>query len=1119
MTVSLIQPSFATGEITPSLFGRVDLAKWHVSAATMRNFFVNYRGGASSRGGTAFVGCSKQPGTSYPPRLIKFQFSLNQGLNLEFGHLYIRVISNGAYVTETAKNITGITNASPAVVTSVGHGFSNGDQVYIANVGGMVELNGNIYTISGAGANTFTLTDMFGNVVDSSLFGVYTSGGTASRIYTITSPYSAVDLPALKFTQSADVMSFTHPLYAPYTLTRISSASWTMAATSFGSKIAAPTNLTATPSTKTTGTILYVAVTAGGAGYTQPPRATITTSTGHGAVLATTITGGAVVDVTVISPGWGYVPGDTVTIGGAATANLVIGPSPVDPTVYQYVVTAIDSITGEESVASNIAETTSSVNISLVQGVITLTWSAVAGADSYRIYKAPATFLASPPEGSLFGYIGTALGNRFVDNNISSDFAITPPLHINPFAPGQVLSLTMTNQGAGYTSNPVVTITTGTGAGVVLQAVVVGGAVQAVIVINGGHDYRSTDTLVFTGGGGAAAAGTVNVGPLTGTYPSCVAYFQQRRVYANTLNNPDTYFMSQSGAYTNLDISAIPLDSDAVIGTPWAQQVNGIQALVPMPSGLIVLTGLGAWQVSGGGVQQPITPTSQSAQPQAYNGCHDHIQPIVINYDVLYVQAKGSIVRDLAYNVFVNIYTGTDLSILSNHLFEGHQLVEWAWSEEPFKVIWAVRDDGVMLSLTYLKEQEVQGWARHDTQGLFVSVNSVTEYVQTISGGTYVDVVYVAVKRYIQNQWLYYIERMDPRIWNVLEDSWCLDSALSLPNPTPAATLTASQATFPGRISNTVTVTYGGSGYTNPSLIIVDPFGDGSGAILIPTVVGGVITAITVSAQGSGYVNPQIVVEDSTGNSAVIQIALDNTITFTASSAIFTAANVGDVIRMGGGVATITTFTSTTVVEADLSAEITKTIPDNPNNIPLPAISGTWTLTTPATTVRGLSHLEGQDIMVLADGNVVDGLSVTNGAVTLETEASSILVGLPFTAQLQSLYTDIPGEATVEGKSKNIYAVTVRVRDSRGIQIGSNQVDSSTQANGATVPWSDMIEVKERGNNVNAGTAIPLFTGDERVAIPANWSDAAQVAVQQVYPLPANILAFIPEVQIGDTNG
>jgi hypothetical protein len=250
---------------------------------------------------------------------------------------------------------------------------------------------------------------------------------------------------------------------------------------------------------------------------------------------------------------------------------------------------------------------------------------------------------------------------------------------------------------------------------------------------------------------GSGATATAHVGPTTGTYPGVVSYFQDRRYYANTVNNPDTYFASQPGAFDNMDRSIPTVASDAIVGTPWATQVNGIQGMQPMPGGLVILTGLGAWQLNGGSAGAAVTPADQSAAPQAYNGMAPLIKPIPINFDILYVQEKGSIVRDLNYNFYASIYTGADLTVLSNHLFNGRTITRWDWAEEPYKLVWAVRDDGILLSMTYLKmptlagslaaDTDIYSWARHDTQGLFESVACVTEPP--------VDAPYFVVKRTI----------------------------------------------------------------------------------------------------------------------------------------------------------------------------------------------------------------------------------------------------------------------------------------------------------------------------------------------------------------------------------
>ena len=145
--------------------------------------------------------------------------------------------------------------------------------------------------------------------------------------------------------------------------------------------------------------------------------------------------------------------------------------------------------------------------------------------------------------------------------------------------------------------------------------------------------------------------------------------------------------------------------------------------------------------------------------------------------------------------------------------------------------------------------------------------------------------------------------------------------------------------------------------------------------------------------------------------------------------------------------------------------------------------------------------------------------TVTNGTVTLPQAYSAIIIGLPFTPQLQTLYLEPPGQqGTSQSKRKNVYSVAARVESTRGISVGTNQPDSSTQPNNANVAWTNMKEVKERNAIVMAGSAIPLLTGDFFINVPANWDTSGQIAIQQNYPLPMNVLAIISYFQIGDTS-
>src|SRR5262245_6807087 len=218
MVHSVIQTSFHAGEWAPALNARVDLAKYKAGAAVMRNFFVDYRGGASSRPGTRYVLQAYKSETAV--RLIPFQAAPTVGYILEFGDLYIRFHLQGAPILEFGQVITGATQANPCVVTTgTPHGFVDGDWVHIGGVGGMVQLNNRYFVVRNPGANTFELEDLFGNAVDSTGYTAYTAGGTAGRVYTLQSPYSSDELATVKFTQNVDKLILVQVNHVPYVLT------------------------------------------------------------------------------------------------------------------------------------------------------------------------------------------------------------------------------------------------------------------------------------------------------------------------------------------------------------------------------------------------------------------------------------------------------------------------------------------------------------------------------------------------------------------------------------------------------------------------------------------------------------------------------------------------------------------------------------------------------------------------------------------------------------------------------------------------------------------------------------------------------------------------------------
>ncbi len=229
--VSTIKTNWTAGELAKDLYGRVDITKYANGAETLENFIVQPHGGITRRPGTRFVKEVKT--SSAKTRLIPFEFSTTQAYCIEFGNLYVRFYKDNGSILEANKTISGATQANPCVVTATSHGYSNGDEIYIASVVGMTELNGKYYKIKNKTTNTFELTDVDDTNINSSAFTAYGSAGTAARVYTVTTTYATADLFDIQFAQSADVLYLTHPSYAPRKLSRTAHTSWTLETITF----------------------------------------------------------------------------------------------------------------------------------------------------------------------------------------------------------------------------------------------------------------------------------------------------------------------------------------------------------------------------------------------------------------------------------------------------------------------------------------------------------------------------------------------------------------------------------------------------------------------------------------------------------------------------------------------------------------------------------------------------------------------------------------------------------------------------------------------------------------------------------------------------------------------
>lgn len=410
-----------------------------------------------------------------------------------------------------------------------------------------------------------------------------------------------------------------------------------------------------------------------------------------------------------------------------------------------------------------------------------------------------------------------------------------------------------------------------------------------------------------------------------GNNPSCVNYFQQRKLFGCLKNAPQTLVTSQTGTDNNFNISRPLNASDSINIRLSEREVNEIRHLIGL-NDLIVLTSGAEWKLNGSdGTFSAASPPL--CVPQSYYGC-SHIPPCVSGNMVLFVQAGGSVVRDLGYEYVSDSYNGDELTIFASHLFENKQVVDMAYSKEPYRILWCVMSDGTLNALTYNKKQEVAGWHRHTTDGEFESVAVIREGFE--------DVAYFVVKREINGQTKRFIERMHSRLIDNAEDGFFVDCGL----------------------------------------------------------------------------------------------------------------------------------------KGEFQTEVT--------------------------TISGLSHLEGKEVSILADGGAYKA-TVKNGVVKLQDPAKKIVVGLPYTFELETL--NIEGENT-HGLKKIITAANIKVEKSREdfFVVG----DDGTEIQNA------------RSVNNSVNDAGWLFSGDITVYPTANYKEDASIKIKQPYPLPLTITSISAVVTIED---
>ncbi len=220
------------------------------------------------------------------------------------------------------------------------------------------------------------------------------------------------------------------------------------------------------------------------------------------------------------------------------------------------------------------------------------------------------------------------------------------------------------------------------------------------------------------------------------SYPRTVAFQDQRIVFAGFSTNGQRIVSSRIGDYWNFDTNIPTLASGPIDATIVSKRNDPILSLIAKRV-LFAFTAGGEYIVRGDD-QSAITPLNINTKGHTDKGIAN-VDALHVEDAALFVQRSGDKVMELVFDEFSENKILRELTILAEDLFRGKQIVDWAFQEHPYSVVWVALDDGSLLGMTFQREHQVFAWHQHTTDGFVESLCVVPEGQE--------DALYLAVDR------------------------------------------------------------------------------------------------------------------------------------------------------------------------------------------------------------------------------------------------------------------------------------------------------------------------------------------------------------------------------------
>jgi hypothetical protein len=495
----------------------------------------------------------------------------------------------------------------------------------------------------------------------------------------------------------------------------------------------------------------------------------------------------------------------------------------------------------------------------------------------------------------------------------------------------------------------------------------------------------------------------------------------------------------------------------------------------------------------------------------------------------VFVGARGYQVFDVGYNYDQDGFVAADLTILSDHITKS-PVKTLALQERPFPIVWAIRDDGKLVSMSYNRRQDILGWTQHKLGGSFNGGAPVVESLAIIPGSDNSaqqynsgkrDEIHIIVKRTVDGntvrtkevcEWSFdgplREEYSTEALWRAAmrdeqQDAFYVDSGGTYDTPLDITAAT---------VANPVVLTSASHGVSDGAEIVVSGVNgmeelNFNKYIAVDTATNTIALASInnpVSITGATQANPVVVTAIGHGKSNGDKVAI---------------LSVGGMTELNGNVYTVANATTNTFELSGINGTGYTTytsggvVYDTIDGSAYTAYTSGGEIRETITTLTGLSYLEGEEISLLADGKILANETVSSGQVTLDESAGKVQYGLPCPWKFESLklpYGTQSGSGI--GKTKEIESLTLCLVDAGRFEVGLVSYNQDVGRQEHTLQQVDFVV-----DGLETDQAVPLFTGEWHTSIESAVERDVRIYMTGTYPVPFCFTAIAPQMSARET--